>query len=264
MPRKTTKTPARSGGPIARFLGWILRTILRALWWIGIRVTAVVAVGLLALTLWVHSQLPPIEDLLDGRERGSVTLLDRDGNVFAWRGEQGGVLRAGEMSPHLVNAVVAVEDRRFFDHWGISPRGIASAIRINLREGRGPLQGHGGSTITQQVAKLVFLGPEVSIARKLWEVPYAFAMELRYSKEEILSIYMNRAYLGAGTTGFDAAARRYFGVSARAVSPAQSAMLAGLLTAPSRYAPTADLDRAQRRGATVLRLMHEQDYLTDA
>jgi penicillin-binding protein 1A len=93
------------------------------------------------------------------RSRGSVTMLDRDGNVFAWRGDQfGGVIDPDTASPHLVHAVVATEDRRFYRHLGVSPRGIASAIRINLREGRGPLEGHGGSTITQQVAKLMCLG----------------------------------------------------------------------------------------------------------
>jgi penicillin-binding protein 1A len=163
-------------------------------------------------------------------------MLDRDGNVFAWRGDQfGGVIDPDTASPHLVHAVVATEDRRFYRHLGVSPRGIASAIRINLREGRGPLEGHGGSTITQQVAKLMCLGvpydPELwetevayeqdcrrtTLWRKIQEVPFAFAMELRYSKDEILSIYLNRAYLGAGARGFEGAAQRYFGVSAAEV-----------------------------------------------
>jgi penicillin-binding protein 1A len=185
-------------------------------------------------------------------------------------------------SPHLVHAVVATEDRRFYRHLGVSPRGIASAIRINLREGRGPLEGHGGSTITQQVAKLMCLGvaydPEIwdnegdyeqdcrrtTLWRKIQEVPFAFAMELRYSKDEILSIYLNRAYLGAGARGFEGAAQRYFGISSADVDPAQAAMLAGLLVAPSYYAPTRNLERAQRRAATVLSLMAQEGYLTEA
>jgi len=210
-------------------------------------------------------------------------MLDRDGNVFAWRGDQfGGVIDPDTASPHLVNAVVATEDRRFYRHLGVSPRGIAGAIRINLREGRGPLEGHGGSTITQQVAKLMCLGvpydPEIwdtetayeqdcrrtTLWRKIQEMPFAFAMELRYSKDEILTIYLNRAYLGAGARGFEGAAQRYFGVSATEVGPAQAAMLGGLLVAPSYYAPTRNLERAQRRAATVVSMMAREGYLTEA
>ena len=226
---------------------------------------------------------PRSRALLDGRSRGSVTLLDRDGAVFAWRGEQfGGQITAETVSPHLKNAVIATEDKRFYGHFGISPRGIASAVRINLSEGRGPLSGHGGSTITQQTAKLLCLGNNYSadsgmteaefeadcrrttLVRKIKEALYAMAMELRYSKDDILTIYLNRAYLGAGARGFEAAAQRYFGLSANEVLPAEAAMLAGLLKAPSRYAPTADLQRSRDRAATIIRLMQEQGYLSAA
>jgi len=212
-----------------------------------------------------------------------VTLLDRDGEIFAWRGEQfGGQFTADTVSPHLKNAVIATEDKRFYRHLGVSPRGIASAVRINLREGRGPLSGHGGSTLTQQVAKLLCLGVpfdptawddqasyeadcrRTTMARKIREMFYALALEARYSKNEILSIYMNRAYLGAGTNGFEAAAQRYFGKSAATVDVAESAMLAGLLTAPSRYAPTNNLLRSQERAGIVLLLLNQQGYITDA
>ncbi|MEL6583561.1 MAG: PBP1A family penicillin-binding protein [Pseudomonadota bacterium] len=258
-----TETKPRKRGFLTRVILWLMRLFLRVTWWVGWRVTALVCLVVATTTIVIHAQLPEVEDLLDGRDRGSVTLFDRHGDVFAWRGEQGGVVMAEAMSPHLVNAVIATEDKRFYDHYGLSPRGIASAIRINLREGRGPLTGHGGSTITQQTAKLVFLGAQRSLTRKLMEVPYAFAMEIKYSKAEILSIYMNRAYLGAGSYGFDAAARRYFGKSARTVDPAEAAMLAGLLKAPSRFAPTANLERARGRADLVLRLMAEQGYLSE-
>ncbi|NCO22473.1 MAG: glycosyl transferase, partial [Rhodobacterales bacterium] len=186
------------------------------------------------------------------------------------------------VSPNLRNAIVATEDRRFYHHFGVSPRGIASAVKINLSEGRSALSGHGGSTITQQTAKLLCLGvdydPEVwkseadyeadcregSVWRKVKEAVYAFGLEARYSKDEILTIYMNRAFLGAGSRGFEAAAQRYFGKSTTQVSPAEAAMLAGLLVAPTRYAPTNDLERSQRRALTVLRLMEEQGFLTTA
>jgi 1A family penicillin-binding protein len=225
--------------------------------------------------------MPAMTELIDGRTRGSVTLTDLNGDVFAWRGDQfGGMITTQTVSPHLHNAVVATEDKRFYRHFGLSPRGIASAVRINLSEGRGPLSGNGGSTITQQTAKLLCLGVPYDASRweteaayesdcrrgSLWrkarEAVYSIGLELAYTKEEILTLYLNRAYLGAGSRGFEAAAQRYFGISAAQVSPAQAAMLAGLLTAPSANAPTRSLERAQNRAAIVISLMEEQDYLT--
>jgi 1A family penicillin-binding protein len=247
--------------------------------------TATVVVLLLigAGAAYYYSSLPDVSALVDQRTRGSVTMLDRHGDVFAWRGEQfGGVITPDTASEHLVHAVVATEDRRFYRHFGVSPRGIASAIRINLSEGRGPLSGHGGSTITQQTAKLMCLGVpydeamwdsesdyeadcrRTTLWRKLQEMVFAFAMELRYSKDEILTIYLNRAYLGAGSRGFEGAAQRYFGISAAELNPQQAAMLAGLLVAPSYYAPTRNLERSQRRANLVIGLMEEQGYLSAA
>lgn len=243
-----------------RFVQGVMRLIWRITW----RLFGLLAAAAAVVVLYFYMQLPDAKTLLDGRERGSVAMLDRNGEIFAWRGEQGGVVGAEQMSENLRNAVIATEDKRFYWHLGISPRGIASAIHINLSEGRGPFQGHGGSTITQQVAKLVFLSEETTWRRKLLEIPYAVAMELAYSKEEILSIYMNRAYLGASANGFEAASQRYFGISAREVDVPQAAMLAGLLTAPSRFAPTRDLSRAQNRSQVALLLMHEQGYIDDS
>ncbi|MGA9251253.1 MAG: biosynthetic peptidoglycan transglycosylase, partial [Roseobacter sp.] len=196
------RTPKRRGGIIGffqRIIRWCLRLIWRITWRVGF--VAALALGL--MVGYYYTTLPPVDELLDGRARGSVTLLDREGAVFAWRGDQfGGVVTAQTVSPHLKNAIVATEDRRFYKHVGLSPRGIASAVRINLSEGRGPLSGHGGSTITQQVAKLLCLGvpydPEVqteeeyerdcrrgTIQRKAKEAIYALAMEAKYSKDEI-------------------------------------------------------------------------------
>lgn len=283
--RKTSRKKTRrksgggGGGIFRRFFRWVWRLIWGVTWRVG-----AVAAMLLALAVGVvYTTLPDVNELLDGRARGSVTLLDRDGKVFAWRGDQfGGVITAGTVSPHLKNAVVATEDKRFYRHFGVSPRGVASAVRINLSEGRGPLSGHGGSTITQQTAKLLCLGvPYVpsewdseaayesdcrqgSLWRKAKEAVYAIAMEVKYSKDEILTIYLNRAFLGAGARGFEAASQRYFGISAAEVNPAQAAMLAGLLVAPTRYAPTNNLQRSQDRARLVLGLMEAQDYLTTA
>ena len=282
-PRKPAARAARRHSwPVRMGLG-LVSALWRVLWGVGWRLAAVGAIVLGLATAYFYVQLPPLDQLVDARTKGSVTLLDRDGKVFAWRGETfGGRIDAGTVSPYLKDAVVATEDKRFYRHLGISPRGIASAVRINLSEGRGALEGNGGSTITQQVAKLLCLGVPFdaaqwkseaeyeadcrkgSVWRKVKEVPFAFALEARYSKDDILSIYFNRAYLGAGTRGFEAAAQRYFGKSANQVDPSEAAMLAGLLKAPSKYAPTSNLQRAQDRASVILGLMHDQGYLGDS
>jgi membrane peptidoglycan carboxypeptidase len=277
---RTGRRKAARGGLLSwplRLARWLLGLVW-ALAWRGAVVVALLVAGAAAVS---YATLPDMAQLADGRERGSVTLTDRNGEIFAWRGEQyGGLVTADSVSPHLVHAVVATEDRRFYRHLGVSPRGIAGAIRINLAEGRGPLSGHGGSTITQQVAKLLCLGREFdpaeglteaqfeaecrsgSVWRKIREIPYAFALEAKFTKDEILAIYLNRAYLGAGAQGFAAAARRYFGTSVAQLDPSQAAMLAGLLVAPSYYAPTNDLTRARERAQVVLGLMRQEGYLS--
>jgi 1A family penicillin-binding protein len=237
----------------------VLRGLIRAVWWVGIRAAIVLALVVGAATAYYYSQLPDFDGLLDARDRGSVTFADRNGEVFAWRGDQQGLTRADAVSPYLVDAVVATEDRRFFRHFGLDLRGLARAAVVNWRAGDTV---QGGSSITQQVAKLIFFDNERTLERKIKEVPAALALELKFSKSEILSIYLNRAYLGAGATGFEAASQRYFGKSAVEVDPAEAAMLAGLLRAPSRFAPTNNLGRAQERADTIVDLMAEQGYLT--
>ncbi|MEM1343198.1 MAG: transglycosylase domain-containing protein [Pseudomonadota bacterium] len=260
---KTSKPKTRPGpGLVGRAVrAVVLASVALAfgfVWRVGLVAGLVVA----GATAHYYTTLPEADALFDARAAGSVTLLDRQGSVFAWRGEQyGGDLRADDVSPHLIHAVIAAEDRRYWRHIGVDPRGIARALWTNLQAGRVV---QGGSTLTQQVAKNVFLNAERSLERKIKEVPMALALELKYAKDEILSIYLNRVYLGAGTYGFEAAAQRYFGKSARGLTPAEAAMLAGLLRAPSRYAPTNDLDRAQGRASVIVGLMHEQGYLSEA
>ncbi|MEM9436571.1 MAG: transglycosylase domain-containing protein [Pseudomonadota bacterium] len=276
--RRRQKSPTRRAWPV-RLLRWIFRSIW-AVSWRGAAAGAAF-VGLAAL--YVALTLPPAETFIDQRARGSVTMLDRDGQAFAWRGDQfGGRATVDTVSPHIKNAVIATEDKRFYRHLGLSPRGIASAVRINLSEGRGPLSGHGGSTLTQQTAKLICMGtpfdPEAwpseaayeadcregSVWRKAREAIFALGMEIKYSKDEILTIYLNRAFLGSTARGFEAATQRYFGKPAAEATPAEGAMLAGLLVAPTRFAPTNNLQRSQERAATVVRLMEEQGYLSEA
>jgi len=283
------KTSRRTRAPAKKkrgLIGWILAPfayVLRLIWAVSWRLGAATALIIGVAVYYFATQMPPMTTLVDARTRGSVTLQDYKGDVFAWRGDQfGGMVTATSVSPHLHNAVLATEDKRFYRHFGISPRGIASAVRINLRAGRGPLSGNGGSTITQQTAKLLCLGvpfdPDTwdteaayendcrqsSIWRKAKEAIFAMAMEVAYTKEEVLTIYLNRAYLGAGSRGFEAAAQRYFGISAAQVNPAQAAMLAGLLKAPSTYAPTTNIERARDRASVVIGLMQDQGYLSAA
>ena len=280
--RKPARKPARKRNFLVAFVLGLFGLVFRIVWGFGWRIGLITAAIIGLAVGYVAYTLPPVDQLFDGRSRGSVTLLDAKGDVFAWRGDQfGGVVTASSVSPHLKNAVVATEDKRFYSHFGLSPRGIASAVRINLSEGRGPLSGHGGSTLTQQTAKLLCLGVPFdakqwkdeaayeadcrrgSLARKIKEAIYSMAMEVKYSKDDILTIYFNRAFLGAGARGFEAAAQRYFGKSAARVTAPEAAMLAGLLVAPTRFAPTNNLQRSQDRAETVLKLMHEQGYLSD-
>ena len=290
-PKKTTKPAARRKAAPKRakpksLIGWILlpfRWTLRILWAFSWRVGLVTALIIGGFSFYFASQMPPMAELVDGRARGSVTMTDLRGDVFAWRGDQfGGMVTAQAVSPYLHDAVVATEDKRFYRHLGISPRGIASAVRINLRAGRGPLSGNGGSTITQQTAKLLCLGVpfepteweseaayerdcrRTTLWRKAREAVFSVGMEIAYSKEEILTVYLNRAYLGAGSRGFEAAAQRYFGISSAQVKPAQAAMLAGLLKAPSTLAPTANIERSRERASVVVGLMEDEGYLTAA
>lgn len=262
---------------ILGLIGFIFGLIWKLLW----RGTAVMAIIIGIGVYFFASQMPPIESVIDGRARGSVTMADARGATFAWRGDQfGGMITTDTVSKHLKNAVVSSEDKRFYRHFGVSPRGVASAVRINLRAGRGPLSGNGGSTITQQVAKLLCLGVpydptkwdneaayeadcrRTTLWRKVKEAVFAMGMEVAYTKDEILTIYLNRAYLGAGSRGFEAASQRYFGISAAQVSPAQGAMLSSLLPAPSSRAPTRNLERAQQYAAVVVGLMETQGYLS--
>ncbi|MGB3405996.1 MAG: PBP1A family penicillin-binding protein [Jannaschia sp.] len=283
-PRKpAARRPARRKRGLLGWLLWPVMFLMRICWALAWRGAVAVALILLAAVAYNYARIPDMATLSDGRARGSVTMLDRSGEVFAWRGDNfGGLVTTDNVSPHLRNAVVASEDKRFYRHFGVSPRGIAGAMRTNMAAGRSPFSGGGGSTITQQVAKLLCLGNDYdpasglteaeyeadcragSVWRKVKEIPYAVALEVKFTKDEILSIYLNRAYLGAGARGFAAASQRYFGTPVARLEPAQAAMLSGLLPAPSYYAPTSNLQRAQDRGATVLRLMRDQGYLSSA
>ncbi len=204
--------------------------------------------------------LPDIRSLEAPTRRASITLMTADGITFASFGDLvGDTLTLEEMPAAIPLAVMATEDRRFQSHPGIDPVGLLRALAANIRAG---YVRQGGSTITQQLAKNLFLTPERTIRRKMQESLLALWLERKFTKAQILTLYLNRVYLGAGAYGVDAAARRYFGTSARKVTLWQAAMLAGLLKAPSRFNPLADPEAAAERTRRVLANMVDAKFLT--
>jgi len=238
------------------------RGILRGLARIGVLLLlwAVIigggVLGYFALTLPDTSQLTVAE------RRPSATILAADGSLLTTFGDLfGQPLTLQEMSPYLRKAVIATEDRRFYSHFGIDPFGLMRAAVADLTAGHVV---QGGSTITQQLAKNLFLTPERSLSRKIRETLLALWLEHRFTKDQILEIYLNRVYLGAGTYGVDAAAHRYFGKSARHTTLYESAAIAGLLKAPARFNPTRDREKAAARTARVLANMVEAGVITES
>ncbi len=217
--------------------------------------------ALAGLLLWFTWDMPrPDAAALAATRRPSVTLLAADGSLLATQGDlYGRPVRLRDLPAHLPAALIAVEDRRFFHHPGLDPLGLARAALANWRAGEVV---QGGSTLTQQLAKNLFLTPERTARRKVQEALLALWLERRFGKRQLLEIYLNRVYLGAGAYGVDAAARLYFGVPATRLDLWQSAMLAGLPKAPSRLNPRASPDLAMGRAADVLDAMAETGAIT--
>jgi penicillin-binding protein 1A len=217
-------------------------------------------VGLGALLLVLTWDLPRSDIALSQTRRPGVTLEAADGRIIATSGDvHGQAVRLRQLPAHLPAAIIAIEDRRFYDHLGLDPIGIARAAWVNWTSGRVV---QGGSTLTQQLAKNLFLTPERSLWRKAQEAVLAVWLEWKFSKDELLEIYLNRVYLGAGAFGVDAAARLFFGVPATRLSLWQSAILAGLPKAPSRLNPRTAPDAAAARAVEVLEAMAETGALT--
>jgi penicillin-binding protein 1A len=241
------KTPARRGS----FLGFLFRGLFSVLF-----------VGALAggLVVAYHAaSLPATDGLFAVKGEPSITLIDSQGRTIAKRGAGAGrLVELDELPLYLPQAVLAIEDRRFYEHHGVDVLGVARALFANWEAGRIV---QGGSTITQQLAKNLFLTSERTFGRKVEEALLAAWLEVKFSKDQILTLYLNRVYFGAGAFGVEAAARRYFGRSATEVTLAQAAMLAGLLKAPSRFAPTNDRDAAEARAKLVLEAMEEVGYI---
>jgi penicillin-binding protein 1A len=216
-------------------------------------------VFLTGILLWFAHDLPDITRSATFEHRPSIVLTAADGTEFARYGESKGQnIRVEDLPPYLPQAVIATEDRRFYSHPGVDILGIVRAMAVNISKGRFV---QGGSTITQQLAKNLFLSHERKLARKIKEAMLAIWLEQKLTKEEILSAYMNRVYLGSGTYGFEAAAQLYFGKSAKNVTIYEAAVLAGLLKAPSKYSPHNDPKLAIERSNLVLSSMVEAGYI---
>lgn len=213
---------------------------------------------------WAFAGLPRDIDsqtLWSLNRPAGITFVDADGDPIAVRGpSHGRKVRLAELPDHVWQAFVAIEDQRFFEHDGVDRQAIARAAAANLEAGRTV---QGGSTITQQLAKNLFLTPDRTLRRKVQEMIMAQRLERHLQKEEILELYLNRIFLGEQAYGVDAAARRYFGVPATRLSLAQAALIAGLPKAPSRSAPTANFAAAKERQSLVLAEMAEAGYITE-
>jgi penicillin-binding protein 1A len=221
-----------------------------------------VAIAVVGVVVWVGAHLPAIQSLEIPKRPPTIQIVGLDGSVLATRGEMAGSnVALKDLPPYLPKAFIAIEDRRFYSHYGIDPVGIARAAVTNLMH-RGVSQG--GSTLTQQLAKNLFLTQERTYQRKLQEVELALWLERKHSKDEILELYLNRVYFGSGAYGVEAAAQKYFGKSARSVTIAEAAMLAGLVKSPSRLAPNRNPEGAEQRAQIVLAAMAEAKFITDA
>jgi penicillin-binding protein 1A len=248
-PREVRKR-RRSGGRRSALGGMLYWGAVLAVW-------AIIAA--LGLVIWIGAHLPPIQSLEIPKRPPSVLILGAGGTTLATRGDMGGAaVTLRELPDYVPKAFIAIEDRRFYWHHGVDPLGILRALMHDVIR-RGSAQG--GSTITQQLAKNLFLTQERTVSRKLQEVALAFWLEHRFNKSQILELYLNRVYFGSGAYGVEAAAQRYFGKSARQLTLAEAALLAGLVQSPSRLAPSHNPDGAERRARVVLADMADQKLI---
>ncbi|MBN9242192.1 MAG: penicillin-binding protein [Mesorhizobium sp.] len=252
---RKTKAGRRSGRPRRGLLGIAVRLIY---WCFVLAIWGGIAAA--GIVIYYGAKMPAATTWEIPDRAPNIKIVSVDGKLIANRGMSGGeALTLKEMSPYIPEAVVAIEDRRFYSHFGIDPIGLARAMVTNI------LGGHfsqGGSTLTQQLAKNLFLKPDRTLERKVQEVLLALWLEHKHSKDQILQMYLNRVYFGSGAYGVEAASRRYFGKSARDVTLAEAALLAGLLKAPSRLSPARDPKAAEDRAQLVLAAMQDEGMVS--
>jgi penicillin-binding protein 1A len=259
-PRERKPRPSRGGSKRrakARGRGGLYRLFY---WGAVLGLWGMIAV--VGLVIWVGAHLPAIQSLEIPKRPPTIQIVGLDGSVLATRGEMAGSnVSLKDLPPYLPNAFIAIEDRRFYSHYGVDPLGILRAAITNVLH-RGVSQG--GSTLTQQLAKNLFLTQERTLQRKLQEVELALWLERKHSKAEILELYLNRVYFGSGAYGVEAASQRYFGKSAKNVTIAEAAMLAGLVKSPTRLAPNRNPEGAEKRAKIVLAAMADGKFITEA
>ena len=244
------RAKSRGGFSLGRLVYW---GAVLSLWGI---------IAVIAVVVYVGAHLPPIQSLEIPKRPPTIQIVGMDGSMLAQRGEMAGAnVSLKDLPPYLPKAFIAIEDRRFYSHFGIDPVGILRALVTNVLH-RGVSQG--GSTLTQQLAKNLFLTQERTMQRKLQEAELAIWLERKHSKNEILELYLNRVYFGSGAYGVEAAAQKYFGKSAKNVTIAEAAMLAGLVKSPSRLAPNRNPEGAEARAQIVLAAMADANFITDA
>ncbi|ESY31098.1 MULTISPECIES: transglycosylase domain-containing protein [unclassified Mesorhizobium] len=257
--RKTSKAKSSSRGKRGKPRRGLFGVMVRMFYWCfvlciwgGIAVAGIVVyygAKMPAATTWSIPDRAP-----------NIKIVSVDGQLLANRGMSGGeAVGLHEMSPYIPEAVIAIEDRRFYSHFGIDPIGLSRAMVTNVL---GRRFSQGGSTLTQQLAKNLFLKPDRTLERKVQEVLLALWLEHKHTKDQILEMYLNRVYFGSGAYGVEAASRRYFGKSARDVTLSEAALLAGLLKAPSRLSPARDPKAAEERSQLVLAAMRDEGKIS--
>lgn len=251
---KKKKSKGSDSGGMGEFIGKTIKWMFVAGLWLAL-------IGGLTLA-WFAKELPDITEQMIFERRPTITIKANDGTIIDRYGDiKGETVSVKDLPPHVSEAILATEDRRFYYHFGIDPLGIIRAFGVNIVSGR---VAQGGSTITQQLAKNLFLSRERTLKRKVQEAMLALWLETKLTKDEILSAYLNRVYLGSGAYGIDAAARVYFNKPAKELTVREAATIAGLLKAPSRYSPSSNPSLSAQRTRVVLNAMHDAGYLEDA
>jgi len=257
--RTSKAKPSRSSSRSRRSSGGLLGSVRRAIYWVLV-LGLWGAIGVAGIVVYYGSRMPNAESWAMPDRPPNIKIVDVNGQLLANRGSTGGeAIPLDAMSPYIPQAVMAIEDRRFYSHFGMDPIGLARAMARNAMAGR---MVQGGSTVTQQLAKNMFLTPDRTLERKVQEVLLAFWLESKYSKDQILAMYLNRVFFGSNSYGVEAASRRYFNKSARDVTLTEAAILAGLLKAPSALSPAKNPEGAMARAKLVLGAMEEQGYIS--
>ena len=226
-----------------------------------LKIFAYLVITLACYLAYCFLTLPDIEQAVTRTRQPSTTITAENGNEVATYGQvYSAIVMPDYLPKHMVEAIIATEDRRFYQHFGFDVIAFSRAMVVNLIKGR---YAQGGSTITQQVAKNLFLTPNKNIKRKIQELLLAFWLEYKFSKDQIMALYLNRVYLGAGTYGIEAAANKYFQKTSADLNLKESAILAGMLKAPTRYNPAANPERAEERARVVLQNMVDEGYISE-